>query len=678
MWRHQAAAAGIPFTFHTTESFSTPTPPHLPTPPDLVVVDEAHHFRTPTTRRYARLATVCSRARVLLLSATPVHNATRDLTTLLALFLGEHAATLPPATLAHLVVRRRHRDLRAPGHSTPSAAPELPAVAHHPWSYLPAASAVLESLLALPPPIPASDGGHAPALATLTLVRLWASSDAALRAALRRRLARAAALAHALAAGYHLDRHALAAWTAHDDALQLPLFLDGPASSVAPTLARHVDAHAAALRHTLATLDAAPATDPARVDWLQAVRARHPNARVVAFTQFADTARAVFRAIAPAGHAGLLTASGGRIASGPLARDALLARFAPRSTGAHHPSAIERVDCLIATDCLSEGLDLRGASVVVHLDVPWTPARLAQRVGRAARLGAPHAAVHVYGLRPDLPVARWLRVARRLRAKARAARHALGSHPVSERGRTDRPPRGRALRVARHMAAHRQLERWLAGAVPLPLPTVAAVRCGRSGFVAVCHPGHRASPRVVPPTILAVLDGRAPTAAPGTVVRALRHLARPGATPVAPPPGAVAAARAAIHGWTTRRAALDAVGAGAPPAFAPAGRSRHPSVRATLAHADAALRTAPPHARLRRAHVVTVLREALARPVSAGTECALAALPAPTDHDGWLAAALAVVTANGRGPADTHDQATSGSVARARPDGPTALVLLLP
>ena len=56
-----------------------------------------------------------------------------DLAALLALFLGDHAHTLDAATLAHLVVRRRHADLRAdlrtsPNPPTPTH-PALPRVA---------------------------------------------------------------------------------------------------------------------------------------------------------------------------------------------------------------------------------------------------------------------------------------------------------------------------------------------------------------------------------------------------------------------------------------------------------------------------------------------------------------------------------------------------------------------
>ena len=66
-------------------------------------------------------------------------------------------------------------------------------------------------------------------------------------------------------------------------------------------------------------------------------------------------------------------------------------------TGRHTPD--ERVDrveelaraerrVLVATDCLSEGINLQAAfSAVIHYDLPWNPTRLDQREGRVDRYG---------------------------------------------------------------------------------------------------------------------------------------------------------------------------------------------------------------------------------------------------------------------------------------------------
>lgn len=55
------------------------------------------------------------------------------------------------------------------------------------------------------------------------------------------------------------------------------------------------------------------------------------------------------------------------------------------------PSAI-----LIATDCISEGINLQYvASQVIHYELPWNPNRLEQRVGRVDRYGQPKKEVYV-------------------------------------------------------------------------------------------------------------------------------------------------------------------------------------------------------------------------------------------------------------------------------------------
>ena len=57
---------------------------------DCVIVDEAHRFRNPDTRRYDRLARDLRGAPLLLVTATPVVNRPRDLASLLRLFLPDN------------------------------------------------------------------------------------------------------------------------------------------------------------------------------------------------------------------------------------------------------------------------------------------------------------------------------------------------------------------------------------------------------------------------------------------------------------------------------------------------------------------------------------------------------------------------------------------------------------
>jgi hypothetical protein len=103
------------------------TPP-AQMPHDLVIVDEAHHARNPRTRRYAALAARTRGARVLLLSATPIHNDRRDLVVLLALFLGARAVAWDDGRLARCIVRREQDVLFDDGVAPPGSI-RLPRVA---------------------------------------------------------------------------------------------------------------------------------------------------------------------------------------------------------------------------------------------------------------------------------------------------------------------------------------------------------------------------------------------------------------------------------------------------------------------------------------------------------------------------------------------------------------------
>jgi hypothetical protein len=105
-----------------------------------------------------------------------------------------------------------------------------------------------------------------------------------------------------------------------------------------------------------------------------------------------------------------------RSAGGGLTREDVLSVLASRAD--QHARAPLRL--VLSTDLLGEGLDLLAASVIVHLDQPWTPARLDQREGRALRFGSPHEVITTYAVRPPLKATRLLALATRLRHKRAA------------------------------------------------------------------------------------------------------------------------------------------------------------------------------------------------------------------------------------------------------------------
>ncbi|MDQ3698156.1 MAG: DEAD/DEAH box helicase, partial [Gemmatimonadota bacterium] len=417
MWQEALHAAEIAAPIVTYEALSRGDAAR--TGHDFLVLDEAHHARTPATNRYRRLSALAARARVLLVTATPVHNRRGDLAALLALFLGERAWLIDDTELARCVVRREHRDVRRPPVLPRAALPQSLRVADD--------EETMRRLLLLPPPLPPRDGGDGGVLLTWSLVRQWASSRGALTGALSRRLARAAALGSALEQGRYPARAELSAWCCADNAVQLAFpELLAPAEPNADALLAVVRAHERAVRVLLDWVERQPNVDLERAARLRELRALHAGERMVAFTQYGDTADALFRLLRHDPGIATLSGRGARVASGPLSRLETLRRFAPSAAGAAEPREADRIDLLLTTDLLSEGVDLRDASVVVHLDLPWTVARIEQRVGRSRRLGARHQQVAVYALAPPASAEAVLELERRLHEKLRAASRSIG------------------------------------------------------------------------------------------------------------------------------------------------------------------------------------------------------------------------------------------------------------
>jgi hypothetical protein len=652
MWDQACSATGIRATILSTEALSRSRAGVGPTPrADLLIVDEAHHFRNPATRRYRALALCAATAPLVLLTATPVHNHPRDLAALLAIFLGARAWTLDEEQQAAYIVRRSH---------TLVDSDALPSVDPPVWLPVMHDTETLREIVALPSPVPprdAGDGGDGGALILHSLVRQWASSGGALRAALRRRLERAIALAAALERGRYPSYRDLRAWCAGDGAVQLafPEMLI-PESPAPEPLLDSVRGHAAAVRSLLERLANRPDPDRARVARLRAIRERHGGAKIVAFTAYEDTVRALYRLLRGDPGVCALRASGADVAGGALTRSEALARFAPWASGVPAPRLAERIDLLLTTDLLSEGVNLQDAAIVVHLDLPWTVARMEQRVGRVARLGSAHARVVVYALRPPADANLLLGIERRLRDKLNAAGRSVGVAgsilptslmPLEAAG----SGWGRALTspVQHGAIARATVASWRDGTSAADAPRVASadvtaavtvtatVGAAVDGLVAVCMVGGSA-------ILVASLDG--PITDRLSVVARAAQLATDGGDGAPQDPAAAIHAHAAIVRWAERQLAQRDAG------FA-SGILAH-ARRRVLARIAASVRRARPHRRAQVAALAAAARRAVLTARGIGGEWGLEALAADMQRpdETWLDAVVA--GGNGVPPTPGH------------------------
>lgn len=108
--------------------------------------------------------------------------------------------------------------------------------------------------------------------------------------------------------------------------------------------------------------------------------------KVILFTEFADTARYLEHQLAQAGLDGICRIDGG---SSQKQRSDVIRRFSPyyneSSSAELAADGKQEIRILIATDVLSEGLNLQDATRLINYDLHWNPVRLMQRIGRVDR-----------------------------------------------------------------------------------------------------------------------------------------------------------------------------------------------------------------------------------------------------------------------------------------------------
>ena len=385
-WRRTARQLAIAIEVHSHELVSRGALPALR--PRLVIVDESHWFRNPTARRYQTLAPFLVGRPVLLLSATPIVNRLSDLghqlllavpddslawygvPSLAALFRGEAGH---PA-LGELVITRSDQVRGRPLLSRRVVAnrePDRPA-------------GILAGLdrLAL-----STKPGTASILRGI-LYRAMESSPAALQGVLTQYQALLGHAADARAAGRPLDRGALRRFTAGADEQLVLWALLPQGGEQAELVVEDAEVLPSILQAsaTWGTLDARPSRLAATLG----------DGRItLVFTAYRETVGYLRRRLASLGPA-WCTGDRAGIGHSLMARDDVLAWFSPERRPAEPGPRV-----LLTTDVSAEGLDLQLAERVVHYDLPWTSVGLAQREGRAARLGSRHHRVEAIRYQPS-------------------------------------------------------------------------------------------------------------------------------------------------------------------------------------------------------------------------------------------------------------------------------------
>jgi hypothetical protein len=157
--------------------------------------------------------------------------------------------------------------------------------------------------------------------------------------------------------------------------------------------------------------------DP-KIDRLTDVLNSHDQ-KVLIFTQYRATADYVYRTLIEDPDAPLTEANSAVVKGGDENKQDVIRRFAPEAAGYQQTLAESNeteLEYVVATDTLSEGVNLQDISVVVNYDLPWNPMRIVQRVGRIDRIGST-ADKYVHNFYPDGDIEAAIRLLERLQAK---------------------------------------------------------------------------------------------------------------------------------------------------------------------------------------------------------------------------------------------------------------------
>ncbi|MWG35403.1 helicase-related protein [Halomarina oriensis] len=157
--------------------------------------------------------------------------------------------------------------------------------------------------------------------------------------------------------------------------------------------------------------------DP-KIDRLAKVLTEHDQ-KVLIFTQYRATAEYVYRTLCNNSDSPLTDANSAVVKGGDENKQGIIQRFAPEASGYQQTlaeSGDSELQYVIATDTLSEGVNLQDVHVVVNYDLPWNPMRIVQRVGRVDRIGST-AEKHIHNFYPDGDIEAAIKLLKRLQAK---------------------------------------------------------------------------------------------------------------------------------------------------------------------------------------------------------------------------------------------------------------------
>lgn len=144
--------------------------------------------------------------------------------------------------------------------------------------------------------------------------------------------------------------------------------------------------------------------------------------KVLIFTQYSDTAAYLYQNLNPGG----LIPDIESIYGTDKSKSRMAARFSPSSNPHVKIGPDSEIRILIATDVMSEGLNLQDGDVVLNYDLHWNPVRLIQRFGRIDRIGARNDVIWGFNFLPETAMEKQLGLHQVLAARIAEIQETIG------------------------------------------------------------------------------------------------------------------------------------------------------------------------------------------------------------------------------------------------------------
>lgn len=415
------------------ESVSRGELSRLPNRYELVVVDEAHHFRSASSKRWRNLRDWLQQAehdvKVVMLTATPINNSIWDLYNQVRLITRDRDGHFHPdipsvhalfkqamgdkeykslyELLERLVVRRSRSFIRRhyPNAEIAGTQIRFPKRNLHAVRYSlqdQYGEQLYEEILSTVQELYKEQNPSIAALVQLLLVKRLESSTYAFQRSLK-----------AIQDKVSSTLESISQQIAEDDALGLLDSIENDLGGM------NRDAELAS--HLLHKIKGVGSRNDVKLKELEKLIHSLSGRKMIIFTSFKDTAEYIHGHLQKRGFlCGLVHG-----ATDDEARIKLIQQFAPRANNVNIPRDQE-LNLLITTDVLGEGMNLQDADVVISYDLPWNPMRLVQRIGRVDRIGSPHPEIDVYNFYPDKGLDQILSLIDRLNDKLMQAASTVG------------------------------------------------------------------------------------------------------------------------------------------------------------------------------------------------------------------------------------------------------------